>query len=442
MPIHYTDSKRMKDAYYGNVRIKEMYQGSNLVWRRDDVLILENASVSVDKQLDNALAARGLDRRTVTTIPFAIDFSKVTTASSLFFKCGLLQEVPELRNTENLQATPWMFAGCSSLTSVPEIKIPKVQNASYMFSECPKLNAVGPIHLNKSEVNLHMIFAKSESLDEMKTFLVKESWWDWWNGMEYYDSSRLGAPFRFPPLWNRNLRHLPCMLEMVNNSTTKAVEGAAIAPPWARYTMGLMQAPGEAGQNGSGVIGGNGRGGAVGRIGFYELVMPENDSDLEEKRKVSYRIGERSTPGSSGGDTAPQVSPTYLKLFGKELAGYTYYSDTKPRGQNGAGGVDLEYFGTDAAARLIICSILLAGSYAGWSTFSPYTKGSASDSKVSDDIGSGFGGTGNGGNGERGAGGAGGNGGTFGSFTKGGLGGPGFIRLSYYPNRYQEWKDN
>lgn len=442
MPIHYTDSERMKDAYYGNVRIKEMYQGSNLVWRRDDVLILENSSVTVYKQLDNALEARGLERRTVTTIPFAIDFAKVTTAASLFFKCGLLQEVPELRNTENLQDTPWMFAGCSSLTSVPEIKIPKVQNASYMFSECPKLNAVGPIHLNKSEVNLHMIFAKAESLDEMKTFLVKESWWDWWNGKEYYDSSRLGVPFQFPPLWNSKLRHLPCMLEIVNNSTTKAVEGVAIAPPWARYTMGLMQAPGEAGQNGDGAFGRSGRGGAVGRTGFHELLMPENDSDLEEKRKVSYRIGERSTPGASAGLTAPQVSPTYLKFFGTERGGYTYYSDTTPSGQIAAGGVGLAHFGIDAASRLIVCSILLVGTYAGWSTFSPYTKGSASDPKVSDDIGSGRGGAANGENGERGAGGAGGNGGLFGKFTKGGLGGSGFIRLSYYPNRYQEWKDN
>lgn len=82
----------------------------------DTVVILDNGiALGARNQFRAALTDYGLDYRTVTKLPFRLDTSNVTNTYYMFDGCSSLTSVPDL-DTSNVTSVSYMFYGCSSLT--------------------------------------------------------------------------------------------------------------------------------------------------------------------------------------------------------------------------------------------------------------------------------------------------------------------------------------
>lgn len=89
-------------------------------------------------QLNQALAAYGLERDTVTELPFLLDTSQATELKYLFSRCSSLTAVPDM-DTSQVTDMEAMFGSCSSLTSVPDMDTSQVTNMEGMFRYCSSL---------------------------------------------------------------------------------------------------------------------------------------------------------------------------------------------------------------------------------------------------------------------------------------------------------------
>ena len=72
----------------------------------------------------------------------SLDFTGRTSAYSLFYKCSSLKFVGNLTGTERVTNISFMFEGCSSLTSVPQMDTSKVIYLNSMFGGCSSLTSV------------------------------------------------------------------------------------------------------------------------------------------------------------------------------------------------------------------------------------------------------------------------------------------------------------
>ena len=78
--------------------------------------------------------------------------NNITDMSYMFYGCESLSSLPDISkwNTNNVTNMSYMFYGCSSLSSLPDISkwnINKVTNMSYMFYECSSLSSLP--HISK-----------------------------------------------------------------------------------------------------------------------------------------------------------------------------------------------------------------------------------------------------------------------------------------------------
>lgn len=126
MPVN-IGSINLKAAYVGSTPLKAIYVGSQQVWTSKPTEVLPN-NTSLYGARDNfraLLAKYGLDYKTVRELPFNLDTSQVTNMS-------------------------YMFDGCSSLVSVPDLNTGQVTNTSYMFYNCSSLKD-GNVRLIRSD---------------------------------------------------------------------------------------------------------------------------------------------------------------------------------------------------------------------------------------------------------------------------------------------------
>jgi surface protein len=117
-----TSDDVIESLHFEGSEIEELWLDGVLVWNRgldvETVTIVENGSTTAAQdQFRAALTGRGLDYRTVTTVPFLLDTSQVTNMSSMFSGCAALTTVPELDTSKvtNMFST---FSGCAALESV------------------------------------------------------------------------------------------------------------------------------------------------------------------------------------------------------------------------------------------------------------------------------------------------------------------------------------
>lgn len=120
--------------------------------------------------LREALSERGLHYRTVTEIPFAIDSSRVTDATSMFQDCARLESVPAL-DTRNVKNMSSMFMGCKALTEAPALDTRNLEFAAEMFSDCSSLVKVPDMNTSKT-VGAAAMFYKCTALKDGNVRLI------------------------------------------------------------------------------------------------------------------------------------------------------------------------------------------------------------------------------------------------------------------------------
>ena len=113
-------------------------------------------------QFRDALTARGLDYRTVETLPFLLDTSQATSLQGLFEGCTSLTSVPEM-DTSKVTNMRGMFSYCDSLPTVPAMDTSKVTDMSSMFSYCMSLTSVPEMDTSKV-TNMNAMYAFNPSL--------------------------------------------------------------------------------------------------------------------------------------------------------------------------------------------------------------------------------------------------------------------------------------
>ena len=81
----------------------------------------------------------------------SLDFTGRTSMYDLFRKCKSLKYIGNITGTENATDTNFMFDGCSSLTTIPQMDTSSVSSMEYMFRDCASLTTVP--QLNTSSVS-------------------------------------------------------------------------------------------------------------------------------------------------------------------------------------------------------------------------------------------------------------------------------------------------
>ena len=108
-----------------------------VLWQNKPVVVINNAS-NPDVQLRKAVAAYGLDYRTVTELPFDLDTSAATSLNDMFSSCRGLKTIPPM-DTRNVTSFSGTFQKCSALTTIPPMDTSKATSMSSMFGECTSL---------------------------------------------------------------------------------------------------------------------------------------------------------------------------------------------------------------------------------------------------------------------------------------------------------------
>ena len=106
----------------------------------NEVVITGTSGTEARDSFRAALAERGLDYRTVETVPFLLDTSQVTNMSYMFRGCASLMSAPDM-DTRNVTSMSYMFQNCAALMSVPDMDTSNVTSMSYMFQNCAALTS-------------------------------------------------------------------------------------------------------------------------------------------------------------------------------------------------------------------------------------------------------------------------------------------------------------
>ncbi|WP_238525947.1 DUF285 domain-containing protein [Corynebacterium nuruki] len=141
-----TSDDVIESLHFEGAEIEELWLDGVLVWDRgsniETVTIVNNGEIlEAQSQFRAALTARGLDYKTVTTVPFRLDISQVKSLNAMFFGCSALTTVPEM-DTSHVTDMAGIFNGCAALTQVPEMETSQVTGMGSMFSGCSALTQV------------------------------------------------------------------------------------------------------------------------------------------------------------------------------------------------------------------------------------------------------------------------------------------------------------
>lgn len=120
--------------------------------------------------LRKTLAEHGLSYATVTKIPFAIDSSRVTDATSMFQGCAKLQSAPAL-DTRNVKNMSSMFQGCAALQEAPAMDTQNLEFAAEMFRGCKALVKVPDMNTAKT-VGVAAMFQDCTALKDGNVRLI------------------------------------------------------------------------------------------------------------------------------------------------------------------------------------------------------------------------------------------------------------------------------
>ena len=142
MSMH-IDGKKITAMYWAGQKIREAWYGGRRVFSGKPVEVMPPTPGMYDARnwLREKLTEYGEDYRTVEELPFEIDTSQVTNMSYMFHGCSSLTTVPDM-DTSQVTNMSGMFRGCSSLTSVPDMDTSQVTNMSPMFYGCSSLTTV------------------------------------------------------------------------------------------------------------------------------------------------------------------------------------------------------------------------------------------------------------------------------------------------------------
>ena len=134
--------KSIGEMYYGGRKIGEAYLGDRLVYQSVNlpVEVMPNGS-SAREWLQGKLVEYGEHYTTVENLPFKLDMSQVENMDYLFYGCTSLTTVPDM-DTSNVTSMRSVFKGCSSLTSVPDMDTSNVTRMIYTFHGCTSLTTV------------------------------------------------------------------------------------------------------------------------------------------------------------------------------------------------------------------------------------------------------------------------------------------------------------
>jgi len=114
----------------------------------------------------------------------SLDTSKVTNMESMFAYCDSLSTFPTVLDFSSATTTTYMCRNCTSLTSVPDLVMPKVTNVGMMFAGCSNLTNVGKITANSlSNYNsmfqdcTSLVSAPEMSFPDGKSVLLESLFW-------------------------------------------------------------------------------------------------------------------------------------------------------------------------------------------------------------------------------------------------------------------------
>ena len=163
MSMH-IDGKKVTAMYWGGRKIREAwYEGQRVFSGRPvEVMPPTSGGYGARDWLRAKLTEYGEDYRTVEELPFEIDSSQVTNMSYMFHGCSSLTSVPDM-DTSRVTNMSGMFRGCSSLTSVPDMDTSQVTNMSPMFYGCSSLTSVPDMDTSRV-TNMSSMFYGCSSL--------------------------------------------------------------------------------------------------------------------------------------------------------------------------------------------------------------------------------------------------------------------------------------
>ena len=98
----------------------------------------------------------------ITTLPFNLDTSNVTSMNNMFNSCTSLTEIP-LFDTSNVTSMFAMFGNCTSLTTIPQLDTSNVTNMSSMFNGCTSLTEI-PLLDTSNVTSMSTMFYNCTSL--------------------------------------------------------------------------------------------------------------------------------------------------------------------------------------------------------------------------------------------------------------------------------------
>ena len=165
MSMH-IDGKKVAAMCWGGLKIREAWYEGQRVFSGKPVEVMPPTPDTADARnwLRAKLTEYGEDYRTVEEIPFEIDSSQVTNMSYMFHGCSSLTTVPDM-DTSQVMDMGGMFRGCSSLTSVPDMDTSRVTNMSSMFYGCSSLTTVPDMHTSNASDVSRMFYGCSSLTD-------------------------------------------------------------------------------------------------------------------------------------------------------------------------------------------------------------------------------------------------------------------------------------
>ena len=165
MSMH-IDGKKIIAMYWGGLKIREAWHEGQRVFSGKPVEVMPPTSGGYDAQdwLQAKLTEYGEDYRTVEEIPFGIDTGESSNLDYMFSGCSSLTTVPDM-DTSQVTTMQSMFNYCSSLTAVPDMDTSQVTNMSSMFNGCSSLTSVPDMHTSNASDVSRMFYGCSSLTD-------------------------------------------------------------------------------------------------------------------------------------------------------------------------------------------------------------------------------------------------------------------------------------
>ena len=163
MSMH-IDGKKVTAMYWGGRKIREAWHEGQRVFSGKPVEVMPPTPGTYDARnwLRAKLTEYGEDYRMVEELPFGIDSRQVTNMSYMFRGCSSLTTVPDM-DTAQVTNMSSMFRDCSSLTTVPVMDTSQVTDMQSIFRDCSSLTTV-PVMDTSQVTNMMSMFDGCSSL--------------------------------------------------------------------------------------------------------------------------------------------------------------------------------------------------------------------------------------------------------------------------------------